>query len=119
MKAKEMLKKNNSFIEHSSVELERKKKKEREEKYEVERKKHPEVYKRIDELKESKKNANILKFIGIGLIIFGVIFGQIGKGFFIISLEFIIGIVLTIIGCLKSNKYNEKIKDLKLEKHLK
>ena len=116
MEIKKIIKKINNFIEHPSVELGRKKEKEKKREYERKRKKDPKTYKRIDELKQSKKNANILKFIGMGLIIFGIIFGWIKGGFFVISLEFIIGIILTIIGYLKSNEYDEKIKDLELIK---
>jgi len=56
-----------------------------------------------------------LILIGLGLIIFSIIYGSVGNGFFIISLEFIIGLIFLIIGLLRFFSIEEKRKDLELE----
>lgn len=113
MELKKILTKINDFIEHPSVKEERERKLKKEKEFEKLKEKHPEV-ERIEELKKDLISSRILTGIGIFLIVLSVYFGYMGDGFFLISIEFIIGLVISIIGAISTNNKLEKIKDLEM-----
>ncbi len=77
------------------------------------KKKYPEV-ERIEELKGSLISSRIFTGIGVLLIIFSIYAGWVREGFFLLSLEFIIGLIISITGMISTSNKLEKIKDLEM-----
>lgn len=71
--------------------------------------------KRISDLNTELLFSRIFTIIGILLVIYSVYFGWIGDGFFILSLEFIMGLIISTIGLIWTHNHMEKIKDLEMK----
>ena len=74
---------------------------------------------RIKELKQDKKSSGYSAIFGFILIFIAIYYGSIGSGMFLISFEFIIGLIIIIYSSSRSNKLEDKIKDLEYELKLK
>jgi hypothetical protein len=83
--------------------------KEREDKY----KNNPEG-KRLEQLKSSRLGFVFMVVLSILVIAYSIFVGAFGEGFFIISFEFILGIIFLFIGFVGIHNTDEKIKDLEL-----
>lgn len=76
-------------------------------------KKNPEL-KRLDQLKSSRSGAVITIVLSILLIGYSILNGMFNEGFFIISFEFLLGLIFLIIGSVRIYSIDERIKDLEM-----
>ena len=109
----------NCFQNKKEILLKLEKKKEQEKlKEEVKEKKEEKqanpTQERLEQLQATYIATIIFALLGLGLLIFGIKEGYLDSGFFMISIEFIIGLICFFIGLVWAHNISEKIKDLKL-----